>query len=57
MRVAIFRGCNLPNCKYTLNNYEGDYENLNGHDEVNGGKAQGKPTFQQAGNHKKRCAL
>jgi signal-induced proliferation-associated 1 like protein 1 len=48
------RGCNLPNCKYTLGNYEGDYENLNGHDEVGGGKALGKPTFQQAGNHKKR---
>lgn len=24
------RGCNLHNCKYTLSNYEGDYENLQG---------------------------
>lgn len=22
------RGCNLHNCKYTLSNYEGDYENI-----------------------------
>lgn len=22
------KGCNLPNCKYTMLNYEGDYENL-----------------------------
>lgn len=24
------RGCNLHNCKYTLANYEGDYENVQG---------------------------
>jgi len=44
----------LPNCKYTLGNYEGDYENLNGHDDLGSGKTLGKPTFQQAGNHTKR---
>lgn len=25
-----FRGCTLQNCRYTLNNYEGDYENVSG---------------------------
>ncbi|KAF4522715.1 hypothetical protein B566_EDAN012732 [Ephemera danica] len=47
------RGCSLPNCKYTLGNYEGDYENVNGQDD---GKVASKPaaTYQQAGNHRKR---
>lgn len=27
------RGCNLHNCKYTLANYEGDYENIHGSNE------------------------
>ncbi|XP_065341286.1 signal-induced proliferation-associated 1-like protein 1 isoform X2 [Cloeon dipterum] len=49
------RGCNLPNCKYTLSNYEGDYENVNGHDDMVNGKSHSKQAFQQAAaNHKKR---
>ena len=33
MRHAFFspfRGCTLQNCRYTLNTYEGDYENVSG---------------------------
>ncbi|XP_059471853.1 signal-induced proliferation-associated 1-like protein 1 isoform X2 [Neocloeon triangulifer] len=48
------RGCNLPNCKYNLSNYEGDYENLNGHDEIENAKTHSKPISQLAGNHKKK---
>ncbi|XP_071455086.1 signal-induced proliferation-associated 1-like protein 2 [Hetaerina americana] len=53
------RGCWLPDCKYTIGNYEGDYENLGGPDEVTGstGKNNSKPaTHQQAvpGNHRRR---
>ncbi|KAK6640177.1 hypothetical protein RUM44_011863 [Polyplax serrata] len=48
------RGCNLHNCKYTLSNYEGDYENIqcnNDNSKVSNRKAA---SLQQAGNHKKR---
>ncbi|XP_046388548.1 signal-induced proliferation-associated 1-like protein 3 [Ischnura elegans] len=53
------RGCWLTDCKYTIGNYEGDYENLGGPDEVSGssGKNNSKPaTHQQAvpGNHRRR---
>ncbi|XP_026275130.2 signal-induced proliferation-associated 1-like protein 3 isoform X6 [Frankliniella occidentalis] len=64
------RGCNLPNCKYNAENYEGDYENLaNGNEEgtvaspVAGGLHNGKNSprkgsaqLQQVvpGNHRRR---
>ncbi|XP_068085355.1 signal-induced proliferation-associated 1-like protein 2 isoform X3 [Anabrus simplex] len=40
------RGCTLQNCKYTLSNYEGDYENLSSPDD-NANKAGGKLAVHQ----------
>lgn len=48
------RGCNLHNCKYTLANYEGDYENIHGSSD-NPPKGNRKAaSLQQAGNHRRK---
>lgn len=47
------RGCTLTNCKFTIGNLEGDYENLNGEDTKSPRK---NAQLQQAvpGNHRRR---